>query len=404
MKRPPKVRIARPKNRPFQLRYTCPEEGREVRMSTGTRDEKKAQQQKEQLEAKLLLGIDAKPKRVERGPRMKWEDFRHDYTRLKVSTFRSEKAMDVAEICLDLCESIISPRVLNDMASPETLSRLQAELLAGSNSRRKRRRSPHTVESYMRTLQAALNWGHKMGWLADKVTLDLLDVDDDSETFKGRPLIVDEFESMLAACQVVSPDGSETWQFLLRGLWESGLRLGEVMNLSWDDDARIRPLKTRGGGYLLKIPSKQKKSRKAQEVPTIPAFAELLDEVHNEDRTGWIFNPAPLRRWPRRLSEPQAGRIITRIGTEAGIVVNEHGKFASAHDLRRSFGQRMADAGLPPRDLQAIMRHSSLATTEKYYLRHRAIDQAERIAAHLGTSEERQKKTAHDESSQTVVR
>jgi integrase len=58
----------------------------------------------------------------------------------------------------------------------------------------------------------------------------------------------------------------------------------------------------------------------------------------------------------------------------------------TAHDLRRSFGQRMADAGIPPRDLQAIMRHASLTTTEKYYLRHRASDQAERIAAYLGTS------------------
>jgi len=98
--------------------------------------------------------------------------------------------------------------------------------------------------------------------------------------------------------------------------------------------------------------------------------------------------PSPRRQgWPRRLSAEQAERVISLIGAKAGVLVNEEGKPASAHDLRRSFGQRMADAGLPPRDLQAIMRHSSLATTKKFYLRPRAADQAERIAAYLETSE-----------------
>ena len=55
-------------------------------------------------------------------------------------------------------------------------------------------------------------------------------------------------------------------------------------------------------------------------------------------------------------------------------------KPASAHDLRRSFGQRLADAGVLPRDLQSIMRHQHFSTTERYYLTHRAADQAERIA------------------------
>ena len=52
------------------------------------------------------------------------------------------------------------------------------------------------------------------------------------------------------------------------------------------------------------------------------------------------------------------------------MFVNET-KPASAHDLRRSFGQRLADAGVLPRDLQAIMRHKHFSTTEKYYLTHR---------------------------------
>ena len=64
--------------------------------------------------------------------------------------------------------------------------------------------------------------------------------------------------------------------------------------------------------------------------------------------------------------------------------MNAAGKPASAHDLRRSFGQRMADAGLPPRDLQPIMQHASFTTTEAYYLKDKAQDQGQRIAMYLG--------------------
>ena len=398
----PTVRIGRPSRRPFQLRYTCPVEDREVRISTKTRDECEAERQKKELEAKLLLGIDAKPRTIVKGPSMPWGDFRHEYSRLKVNTFRSEDAMESAEIRLDICGSIIKPRTLGVMASSENLALLQAELLAGTKSR-KASRSPNTVESYMRSLQAALNWAHNpMGWLPDSVVLNLLDTNDDSEALKGRPLTDAEFKTMLKACKNVCKLDPNSWRFLLRGLNQSGLRLGEAMNLHWTDSSFITPVRTRGGGYLFKIPADMQKNRKSQEVPTTPALASLLDEVDHEDRTGWIFNPSPRRKWPRRLSADHVGRIITDIGEAADVVVSDDGKFASAHDLRRTFGQRLADAGLPPRDLQAIMRHANLATTEKYYLRHRAVEQAERIAMYLGTHQQIDKKMAHAESTQTV--
>ncbi len=73
---PPKVRMAKPNGRPIQLRYTDPATGKEVRISTATHDESEAAEHKQKLEAKLLLGIDAKPKRRVGGPTMQWADFR----------------------------------------------------------------------------------------------------------------------------------------------------------------------------------------------------------------------------------------------------------------------------------------------------------------------------------------
>ena len=42
-------------------------------------------------------------------------------------------------------------------------------------------------------------------------------------------------------------------------------------------------------------------------------------------------------------------------------------KFASAHDLRRSFGERWAMRVLP-QVLQEMMRHESIETTMRYYV------------------------------------
>jgi len=410
-KKIPKVRLAKPKGKksrkPYQLRYTCPKQKREVRLSTGTHDEGEALRLRDELVAKLTLGLPTQTaaKRAVRGPEMPWEDFREEYTRLKVATFRSENAMDAAEIILDVCESIVSPATLADMADLGTLSTLQDELLAGTGSK-KGPRSPNTVNSYLGTVKAALNWAHKKKrWLPGVVVFEPIEVDED-DAAKGRPLTVPEYQSMLKACDTVCKREPASWKFLLRGIWESGLRLGEAMLGSWDDDSAIRPLKTRNGGYLLRIPATCQKNRKTQEVPTIPAFGELIATVPADQQEGWVFSPAPRREWAKRLSDAQVGRIISEIGEEAGVIVNDDGKFASAHDLRRSFGQRMAEAGVGRDDLQAIMRHSDFRTTEKYYLRSRAVSQAERIAGHLGqepngylgTTEAKNEKRTHIES------
>ncbi|CAN0355024.1 unnamed protein product, partial [Ectocarpus sp. 4 AP-2014] len=42
-------------------------------------------------------------------------------------------------------------------------------------------------------------------------------------------------------------------------------------------------------------------------------------------------------------------------------------KFATAHDLRRSLGQRWAHR-VPAATLMALMRHESIETTKKFYI------------------------------------
>ena len=62
-------------------------------------------------------------------------------------------------------------------------------------------------------------------------------------------------------------------------------------------------------------------------------------------------------------------------GQAAGVIVDEGDprtgrgvKYASAHDLRRTFAVRLKRSGMPPDLIQQLMRHADFRTTEKYYL------------------------------------
>jgi hypothetical protein len=53
-------------------------------------------------------------------------------------------------------------------------------------------------------------------------------------------------------------------------------------------------------------------------------------------------------------------------------------KYASAHDLRRAFGERWARRVMP-QDLMELMRHESIDTTMRYYVGRNAQDTAKRL-------------------------
>ena len=85
---------------------------------------------------------------------------------LHLRTVRESTAIH-AESRLNLAERILKPKTLGDVADPNALQQLQAQFLAGGQSRRKKPRSTHTVRRYMNCVLASLNWAHLQGWLAN---------------------------------------------------------------------------------------------------------------------------------------------------------------------------------------------------------------------------------------------
>lgn len=378
--RTPTVRIARPSGRPFQLRYRCPNENREIRISVGCRDEEVAAQEKSKLEARLLLGLEAKPpKERVAGPEMGWQDFREEFRVLHLNSLRASTAIH-AESRLDLAERILRPKTLGEIADPNALQQLQAKLLAGDRSRRKKPRSSHTVRGYMNSVLAALNWAYWQGWLPNPPKLRKLKTPK-QKVMKGRPITAEEFQQMLNATEgVVGILAADSWKFLLRGLWESALRLDEIMHVSWDRPGTILPVWKKDQLPILDIPAALQKNDTEESIPLLPWFESVLMEVPEEGRTGWIFEPHSLQSKVRRKfrhKRPDSewvGKIIGRIGKAANVIVELADertgrpiKYASAHDLRRSCGERLREAGVPPLVICRAMRHSSWETTRRHY-------------------------------------
>ncbi len=358
------------------LKWRCPNTGRVLRKSTGTDSLKEANRQARQLQAELIAGTHRSDGEYP------WDEFRSLYSE-HAATALAPHSRTKAESVLNLVDQIMRPKRIADIANREALKDFRDRLLGKPSSRTKQPRSPNTVRSIMRTLMAALRWGHKEAGVIESVpAIGKVNVSG-SDPMRGRPLTDAEFDAMLAAVEpTVGANRANEWRNLLCGLVWSGLRLGEILDLHWTDDSRIKPA-VDGGWWVLAVPAASQKNRRDSTIPVPPALASFLEQITN--RTGWVFNPTTARGG--RPTPGTACRIVSAIGERSGVVVKDTGgapQYPTAHDLRRTCAQRMLAAGISPLTVQRIMRHSSLSVTMAHYARAVAADDARELQAKLG--------------------
>lgn len=370
-----KVYVRRVAGRPLQLKYWCPTAMSWIRQTAGTHDVKEAKGKARQLEAELLTKTYSP-----RNPKCSWQSFVKDYddTELKVNTrARSrEKALSV----LGIADRYLKPASVGDVADKHMLKKFRTHLLTLTSKRTGDTLSKHTVKSYMATLNAALRWAEEHDYIHTVPRLKAVKASKLDSSMKGRPLTDKEFEAFLAAVPAITGEpAADSWCRLLKGIWHSALRLEEALELHWTSEAKIRPIWVDDGLPLLRIPAAMQKNDSDDQIPMLPDFEKLITETAPGDRRGFIFDPLPLPGdAPKKFGRLKAGwvgKIISRIGEHAKIVVNTkvrtdgtiEEKFASAHDLRRSCCQRLLNAGVSPLIVQRLMRHSSLAVTLAYY-------------------------------------
>ena len=102
-----------------------------------------------------------------------------------------------------------------------------------------------------------------------------------------------------------------------------------------------------------------------------------------------MFKPVLYRGVCHRIDT--VSRAITSLGQSANIKVDATGGkpvWASAHDLRRAFGFRWSRK-VSSMVLKVRMRHSSVTTTEKFYVGINADETAAMLAGLASTAEQR---------------
>lgn len=180
-----------------------------------------------------------------------------------------------------------------------------------------------------------------------------------------RPLAIDDCE-VLANADGAEPKGALEQRRRLRdrGLVElmygTGIRVGELVALDVRDiDLTARQLRVMGKG------------RKERVVP-IPALAceALADWLEVRRGPGVLAEPlfVSLRHRrpaadarPRRLGDRDVARVLAKRAAEAGIADRVH-----PHRLRHSYATHLLDMGAGLRDIQELLGHESLSTTQKY--------------------------------------
>ncbi|MFZ5831400.1 MAG: tyrosine-type recombinase/integrase, partial [Planctomycetota bacterium] len=178
---------------------------------------------------------------------------------------------------------------------------------------------------------------------------------------RSRAMTLEEFERMLRVAEQIEGEGPQLHR-LLRGLWHSGLRIGEIAALSWNADASIR-LEDSGKYPVVSMDAAANKSRRNRVRPILPEFWAICCE--SPIRKGLVFPVFDASG--QRLGSGRLSELIARVGKAACVITNwQRGKSASAHDIRRAFAVRM-DGRLTLAELQKWMGHSDVSTTLTYY-------------------------------------
>jgi integrase len=232
-----------------------------------------------------------------------------------------------------------------------------------------------TIARHLRRLKAILRWARKQKLLIEVPEFDIPKTPKGSKVMKGRAVTGEEFDRMIKVVPaIVENAAADSWRFYLLGLWTSGLRLTESLTLRWDDAPECLVVDFSHKRPMFRIPAEAEKGNKDRLLPMAPEFAELLQTVPQRDRWGRVFKLLDTDGTSFSRERWDVGDVISAIGEKAGVVVDERKKgddikkkFASAQDLRRSFGVRWALRVMPV-VLKEIMRHELIDTTMKFYV------------------------------------
>jgi integrase len=317
------------------LQWIDPDTGRRKSKSARTADPEEAEDRRVDLEADLNAG------RYAEASRMTWKGFRELFEDQYAAGLR-EGTQKVYRNVFNLFERLCHPQRLRSITE-QTVSAFAAGL-------RKERGTgggtmqASSIKTRLQFLHTALQWAADQGLLPRCPKFPSVKV----PKKKPQPVAAEAFERLAAK----APDDNMR-VFLMAG-WLAGLRLGEALELEWEE--------TQGAPYLdfgrqrIVLPAEFVKAVEDQWLPLDPQLAEALQALPRQGRK--VF----------RFVSQKGGGPLSRAGLSCRIVAlaRKAGVKLTMKTLRRGFGCRYAGK-VPAQVLQRLMRHSNIATTLDYY-------------------------------------
>ena len=173
-----------------------------------------------------------------------------------------------------------------------------------------------------------------------------------TERYIPVTLTIDEIFRMLDAPDKSNPLGLRD-QAILELLYSSGIRVGELTQLNCDDvDLELGIIKVLGKGKKERIVPIGSKA-----IEAIKDYLRKRKFPSGNGTEGALF----INTRNGRLTDRSVRRIVEKYGKKCGP-----GRSITPHALRHTFATHLLDAGADLRDIQELLGHVSLSTTQKY--------------------------------------
>ncbi|HVY60400.1 MAG TPA: site-specific integrase [Planctomycetota bacterium] len=333
--------------------------GKKIRVSLATQDERKAQRALAVLEDRLERGEQETPDQV-----LLLDDFMERYRVHFVNACGPELRPSRERTWG--CDKY-SLRCLIEFFQRQGLRRVGTVQIRHVEAFRDWRLttqvSVETVNKAIRVGKAAWGWAGRAGFAHEN-------------PFKGvklvkRPLYDPRTLSPFEVRKLFDTARETTVFPIIATAVYAGLRLSELIALEWtdvrfpEDDGGVGQIRVRCDTTFLA------KSRKARVVPLAAELATILRPLRS---TAGLCFPSP--KTGRRRCKSDVAHQTVRCLRRAGI------ENASLHDLRRTFASLLAADGVPATRIRDYLGHCSLATTEGYYLARGVVEpkDVERLA------------------------
>jgi integrase len=228
--------------------------------------------------------------------------------------------------------------------------------------------SSSTITNYLKPLNGTMTYALRRGLIGVNPCA-LLTADDRPREKESKPVHVWSDEELAALIESAESHAKQVaarydYSALLRLASDTGLRLGELLGLRWEDfDREARVLHVRRQWTREAVYGPTKTNAGQRRIPISDQVVKFLTELRL--RSDYSNDGDPV--FASRKGTPLGHRNVTARGFEpaaklAGI------ERVTFHDVRHAFASRMIARGISSTVLAKVMGHESSAITERIYV------------------------------------